>query len=274
MNELNPEHYKYMPQQEVPQQEVPQPEVPKPEIPASPAMAESAVGADPMEARSQTLEEPEPDYIEVVKQPEWFDFLPVRVLYFLLGPFLAPTIAAWWIFSFSLLKVVVPGAALPYSLTVFGATCIIPAMVVFVLLKIGSIRSVSFLAAKDRTPLYVVMIVAFAALTLFFVNRGASAWLWTIFCGGAVLSAVNFVINYFIRISNHCSAMAALLAVLVVINSASVAVAPLMWWMLATVLAAGFVGSMGMSYGRHSLLEILAGYATGFLSILLISLIR
>lgn len=274
MSELNPDHIKYMP-------------------PAS-----SSEASEPAEEHSSIAEELTPEEVKVeikeevvvvvkeeeqpseadsyvtrVEVPHWYEFGPVKALYALLSPMLAPTIATWWIFSLSLLKLVVPGAAFPYSVTVFGATCIVPMMVAFVVMRVRGIKSFQFYGRRQRLALYVVEFVAFAALTLFFINRGANAWIWTVFCGAAAVTLANFIINLFYRVSNHCSAMAALLAVLLVINVNSLPTAPLLWWVVGTVAAIGFVGVMAMTLGRHTFWEVFLGYTTGFLGIILMSLI-
>lgn len=274
--EVNPDHYKYMPHtgEEPP---VPQPEQ-EPEEKAEQEATTAVAGeitaptVEPVsrDIRTQTdEEESDKDY----SFPFLEGTLP-RLLYNLCSPLIVPTFATLFIFFFSLLAVVAPGAVLPYGLTVFGATCLIPAIAMYVLLKIGAIQSFQLYDKSERLIPYVVEFLALGGTTLFFIFKGASAWIWTIYCGGALATVVNFLINFRIRISCHCTAIAGLLASLIVLQNHGVPQVSLLWWVIGTVGFAGVAGMVAIIQRRHTILEVLAGYATGFLSVLLLSLIH
>lgn len=202
------------------------------------------------------------------------DLVALEILYIIVGPMFVPTYATLFIFLLSLLSVIAPGAATSYTLTVLGATCIIPVAALYVLHRIGSISSFQLFERKERIIPYIVEFLGLGAMALFFAFRGAAPWIWTIFCGGAAVALINFFINFKIRISNHCSALAGLLAVLIVINQYGYPPFSLFWWVIGVVFFAGFAGSMAIITGRHTLWEVLAGYVTGFLGIILFSLIH
>lgn len=280
MNELNPEHIKYMPpsqEQETAECPVTETQVAAEEICE---LVEERLGSPtadvPLSTESPAMEAKptaEETVLEVVA-PRWYEFPLVKALYALLSPLAAPTVATLWIFLLSLIRVVVPEAWKPYTLTVFGATCVVPLLLLFVLSKAGVVSSMDSLRRRERLSLYIVELVAFGLLTWFFAYKGAAPWVWTVFCGAAAVTLANLVINRYIRISNHCSAMAGLLAVLIVINREGVPQEPLLWWVVGTAAAIGFVGTVAMTLGRHTITEVLAGYATGFLGIILMSLIH
>ena len=202
------------------------------------------------------------------------DLVALEILYIIVGPMFVPTYAALFIFLLSLLSVIAPGAGTPYTLTVLGATGIIPIAALYVLRRIGTISSFHLFERKDRIIPYIVEFLGLGAMALFFVFRGAAPWIWTTFCGGAAVALINFFINFKIRISNHCSALAGLLAVLIVINQYGYPPFSLFWWVIGVVFFAGFAGSMAIIIGRHTIWEVLAGYATGFIGIILFSLIH
>ena len=277
MNELNPEHYKYMPQSsEIPKPEEETPvvgeEKPNEQLPSYEPLVSAEEHAENMEKWEEEIKEgTEEEGLE-----ETADTLRplAKIINALLSPFFAPAIATWWIFSFSLLRMVAPGATAPYTLTVFGATGLVPFVVYYILLKSGVVKTVEMSTCRERIAMYIVEILALGAVTIFFILRGANPWIWTIFCGGTAVAVVNFILNFFMRVSCHCSAMSSLLAVLIIINKSGMPQVNLFWWLIGTIAALGFVGWMAIKYGRHTVWEVLAGYATGFLGIILFSLIR
>lgn len=198
----------------------------------------------------------------------------LRFLYAVCSPLMVPTYVSLILFLLTILAIVVPGGALAYSLTVFGATCLVPSIANLILLKIGALSSLSMPTARERVVPYIIEFCALGGVTLFFIYKGANPWLWTIYCGATAACLVNFLLNFRIRVSNHCTAMAAFVAALIVINTYGMPQHSLFWWMVGTVFFAGYAGTFALIQGRHTLLEVLAGYATGFLGVILFSLIH
>lgn len=198
----------------------------------------------------------------------------VKFLYDIFNPLLLPAYATLLIFELSILAVVAKGAALPYTLTVFGATCVLPLLALIFLRRFGIISSFSIDSRRERLVPYIIEFVAFGAMALFFVYKGASTWLWLVYAGAAAVTLVNCLINFKIRICNHASAIAGMLAVLIIIQNDGLPHHNIGWWALGTVMMAGIIGSAAMLVGKHKLIDVLAGYATGFLGILLFSLIK
>lgn len=192
----------------------------------------------------------------------------------LMSPLLVPSYISLCIFMLSVLHLVAPGAALPYTLTVFGATGVVPFVAVMMLRKVGAAGSYELYSRPERVIPYILYFLALGAVTLFFIFKGANAWIWTIFCGGAAATLANFLINFWIRVSCRCSAMAALVAALLVVNRYGVPQESLFWWIVGAVFFAGLAGTLAVVVGRHALKDVLIGYATGFLGVILFTLIR
>lgn len=195
-------------------------------------------------------------------------------VYTLLSPLMVPTYVALFIFLLSILSIIVPGAATSYALTVFGATCIVPLIVIFFLMRIGVVKSLDMLSRRERVLPYLVQFLAFGGVTLFLLFKGANPWIWTIYCGAAATTLVNMAVNIRMRISNHCSATAAAVAALIVINTYGVPQHSLFWWMVGTVFFTGVAGTLAIIKGRHTVWEVISGYVTGFLGVILFSLIH
>ena len=98
-------------------------------------------------------------------------------------------------------------------------------------------------------------------------TRGAPVWATMFFCGGAVASILNLLINFKWKISAHSAAIAGLVALLIRLQR-DVAVEPhLVVWLLITVFCAGLLGSARVWLNRHTVWQVLAGYVVGFCSV-------
>lgn len=196
-----------------------------------------------------------------------------KFFYDIFNPLLVPAYATLLLFELSILGLASPQAALPYTLTVLGATAFIPVLLLFLLKRFGAISTISLSRRTERTLPYIVSFLMLGAMTLLFVFRGAPAWMWLIYCGATAVPLVNMLVNFRLRVSSHASAIAALLAMLVVIQKNGMPVHPLGWWAISAALMCGVIGYAAMTVGKHSILEVITGYATGFLPLILFSLI-
>ena len=224
-----------------------------------------AAGHSPEDAERRSAEEADKEF----KTPGI-----LKVVYALFSPLLVPSYVSLIIFLLSLLAIMAPGAAVPYTLTIFGATCVVPFLTIYVLMKVDAVHNFEIYDARARVVPYIIEFLALGGVTLFLIYKGANSWIWTIYCGATAVALVNFLLNFKIRISNHCSAMGALVAALIVVNRFGYPPASLFWWVIGAVFFAGLVGTVAMTHGRHTVWEVLAGYAMGFLGIILFSMIR
>lgn len=268
---MNPDHLKYMPH--APEEETPEEEIIieiKEETAPSPAPSAPAA-ADASEADKGS----EPEHEGKGKILTWlFAKGTLQFLYDIFNPFLIPAYATLLIFELSVLALVAPGTAAIYTLGVLGATCIFPLLVILILKAIGAVSAISLPLRKDRRLPYAAMFVALGAVILFTAYRGAPQWMLDVYLGASATVLINFIINFFIKVSNHCSALAATPGIFLAIQQDSLPHYGLEWWMIGSVLLAGVIGTCAILIGRHNLKEVFVGYITGFLPVILFSLIR
>lgn len=272
MNEDNSDHYKYMPKgapMEDPTAPMEVPSIRNEEM----IVSEEEIAIPEHVTDDEEVSEAKPEMqvpgFSSQESPIW-----VQLIYGFFSPLLVPTFICLLAFLLSVIHLVAPDAVLPYSLTVFGATCVVPFIALYVLMRVGAVRSFDLFSPRERVVPYVIEIMALGGVTLFFIFKGAYAWIWTLYCGATAVAIANFLINFRMRISTHCSAMAALVAALIVINNSGIPQSPLFWWLVGAVFFTGLIGTLSMTQGKHTLWEVLTGYATGFLGIILFSLIR
>lgn len=262
----NSSHYKYMPRLPEEDQEII--ENPEPvETVAEVITEETGIASELPEEREEQEDREE-------KDSAFYRSPLASFIYALFSPLAVPTIICILLFLLSILYVVAPGAVVPYSLTVFGASCVVPLITIYILLKVGEADSFKLFSARERVIPYIIEIMALGGLTLFFVFKGATPWIWTIFLGCTATAVANFLINFRLRVSCHCSAMGALVASLIVISKFGMPQMSMLWWIIGALFFAGYTGTLAISYGKHNIWEVMVGYITGFLSIILFSLIH
>lgn len=282
---MDPEHYKYMPHAPESEQELPE------------AIETDSPVAEPLSQLSEsnpTLSEPElPDAgseLRVVESesPSGSDshsplHSPLLTMlssglcqffYDIFNPLLIPAYCTLLLFELSILAVTAPGSGMAYTLTVLGATCVFPVLGIGLMRMVGLIDSISLQDRKQRFYPYILSLIGMVAITLFFAYKGAPLWMLDIYIGAAAVVLINFILNFFIKVSNHCSALAAALAMFFAIQNAGFPHVSFEWWCIGTILLAGIIGSISIFFGRHNLKEVFVGYATGFLPVILFSLMK
>ena len=208
-------------------------------------------------------------------EPEVDSGLGVAALNLLLvlSPLMIPFYCTILLFEITAMNMVAFSSRITFSLISLGLCMLLPLLLFLGLKKLRLITDLQLMNRKERTIPYAIMALAIGGLALFYALAGAPVWLWAIFVGGAAAALVNMLINFKIRICSSATGLASLVAALVVMQNYTMEPAPVFWWTLGCVLLAGLVGTASIMVRRHSLLEVICGYATGFLAVILFSLI-
>lgn len=190
-----------------------------------------------------------------------------------LNPFVLPTIIMLLLLKISILNLWIDNeTATKFTLVVAGATFALPILLLFLLKTGGVVKSFTLWGRNERICPYIIEIFALGGIAWFLHTTGFPSWVSLIFVGLTACGLVNFIINFWFKISCQASALAAVVASLMVINNDGLIHPELVWWIIGTVLLLGVAGMGALLARRHTLVELLAGYATGFLSVYLFSL--
>ncbi len=79
--------------------------------------------------------------------------------------------------------------------------------------------------------------------------------------------------NFWWKISAHAAGIAGIVAMLIQMTKEGPTVGAMTWWIVGAIVVAGFLGSARIWLGRHTLMQVLAGSAVGFLSVWTLSLL-
>ncbi len=93
----------------------------------------------------------------------------------------------------------------------------------------------------------------------------APQWLVMFLFGGAAAGIVEVVVNRWWKISVHAAGIAGVVAMLLRMTESGEYMSPaIQTWLIVALAVAGLLGSARIWLGRHTLMQVLAGYAVGF----------
>ncbi len=190
-----------------------------------------------------------------------------------LVPLMMPVYASWMLISLSPLDALPTSAKAGFMAIIFGINVLVPMLLVYLLKLFGLVQDVGLNNRKERLLPYIITILAFSASAWFVAVKGAPLWIVMFFAGGAVAGLINFLINFRWKISAHAAAIAGVVAILIRLGVNWIPTVPLLTWIIIWILLAGLLGSARVWLGRHTVSQVLAGYAVGFLSVYLLTML-
>lgn len=214
-----------------------------------------------------------PQTTSVQKKTEaWVD-TAANWIGWLMMPLLMPVYAMIFAFTLSVLSFTATSTKISLILIVAGINTALPMLLILLLKFFGIIKDTSLRSRTERLIPYAISIVAFGITGWFLSSRGAPLWLVMFFAGGAAAGIINLAINFRWKISAHAAGAAGILAMLAWIAHQGLPIAGTFTWLVAWVIITGLIGSARIYQGRHTLGQVLAGYAVGFTTIYLMMMI-
>ena len=151
-------------------------------------------------------------------------------------------------------------------LFVFLTSFAMPALIMLILLKIGTIKSLQMETRQERViPLFVVAVFFYA--TYFLIKQGPYFAFYNIFLLGATLLVIiSLFINYFTKISIHMVALGGLFGTFV--GFALTVNQDLYYLLSLIILVAGVTGFARLKLNAHSPAQVYGGFILGVLVML------
>lgn len=196
-----------------------------------------------------------------------------NILSWVFVPLLMPVYGIILIFSLSFLSFAPTHTKVAFTFVVLGANFVVPMLIVLLLKKMGIIQDVGLNGRKERLIPYIITMVCLGATGLFLYAKMAPLWVAMFYEGGALAALVNMIVNFRWKISAHAAGIAGLVAMLIQIMKEGPVSPHMTWWIVASIVVAGLLGSARIWLGRHTLMQVLAGTLVGFLSVWILSLL-
>lgn len=198
-----------------------------------------------------------------------------QILSALFSPLLMPTYAVILSLFFTVLALVPAPVKWTVTGVSFAITCLVPLVAIIALHRLGLVKDPGLNDRNERLIPYAVAALSYGACAIYLRNAHAPEWLWLFMVGAMVATVVCTVINRWWKISAHLTAMGGLTALSFRILDLRLE-GPGVNFMLvamAAVLLTGLVGTARIYLGRHTLWQVVAGAANGFVCVYLFSLL-
>lgn len=260
------DHFDYMPKPEgwvSPERKI---EDPSPESAQDPGSA-----ATPVESSSKATVEAVAD-VPADTEAERVVTIFSNILSWIFVPLLMPVYGIILIFSLSILSMAAVNTKLIFTMIVLGVNFVVPMIGVLLLKKMGVVQDLGLYGRGERTIPYIITTLCLAGTGFFLYMKGAPVWVARFYTGGALASLINFLVNFRWKISAHAAGMAGIVAMLIQIMKEGSPSGDITLWIAASILLCGLLCSARVWLGRHTLMQVLAGSAVGFLCVWTLSL--
>lgn len=215
----------------------------------------------------------EPEVTSLPSASERFADGSATFLSWALVPLLMPVYGVLLAFNLSILDFTPYSVKLVFTLVTLAFTVAVPALLVLLLKRKGLVTDVGLNGRKERVIPYIISILCLVAAGVFMWYKGAPMWLVMFFGGGAVAGAINLLINFRWKISAHAAGVAGVVALLIRIIRDGLPQDGAFLWLLIAIGLSGILGTARVWLGRHTAWQVIAGYAVGFLSVILMTLL-
>lgn len=218
--------------------------------------------------------ENEPDRSQPPTAFEKFTDNVATLISWILVPLLMPVYGVLLAFNVSILHFTTFKVKLTFVLITLAFTLVLPSLLVILLKRVGVIKDLGLNSRKERLVPYIITFVSMAGTGVFMWFKGAPLWLVMFFGGGAAAGIINLIINFRWKISAHAAGIAGVVALMIRIMRDGYPQEDAFIWLLISVALAGLMGSARVWLGRHTVWQVMAGYAVGFTSVILLTAIR
>lgn len=190
------------------------------------------------------------------------------------SPLLVPTYGMIMASYLSVLAVLPSGVLWTTVAITFVITCVLPLAGIIALYKSGVVKDPGLNERSERFIPYGLAALCYLGCAFFLYRASAPLWLAMFYAGGAVAIVINVIVNIKWKISAHAAAVGGLVAFVFRLAASHQAIYDMNVWMSAMVIVAGMVMTARVYLQRHTLMQVLAGAANGFLCVWLMSMIH
>lgn len=197
-----------------------------------------------------------------------------NIVSWLMVPLLMPVYGIMLILGLSILSYAPMGPKVGFTLIVAAINLGVPAITFPLLKRLGFIRDIGLNGRTERLIPYIITILCMMGTAWFLHSKGFPIWATMFYLGGALTGLVQVVVNLRWKISAHAAGIAGIVALLIQMTHDGFPTPNLFVWQIIAIACAGLVGSARLWLRRHTLGQVLAGYAVGFCCVYFLMMIH
>ena len=182
-------------------------------------------------------------------------------------PMMMPVYGAIIAFTLSILSFNMLSVRVLFIGLVAGINLMLPISVIIILKRVGVLSDYGVNRRSERSLPYLIGIVCLIATAVLLYFKHAPLWFVAFYVGGALAGIIELLVNLRWKISAHAAGVAGVVALLSYLVLYDFTLPSAFGWLVASVAIAGLVGSARILLGKHSVWQVLAGYAVGFAAI-------
>lgn len=194
-------------------------------------------------------------------------------LSWILVPLMMPLYGTIMIFTQSILAFTSTPTRWLVSLVIAAITIVVPMALVVLLKRFGVVQDLGLNNRRERFIPYIITILSMGGAGLFMLYKHAPLEIGMFYIGGAVAATVCMLVNFWWKISAHAAGIAGIVALLVRLGGDGLPHPHLLTWLVVWVVLSGLMGGARVWLGRHTVAQVICGYAVGFTSVILMTLI-
>ena len=180
------------------------------------------------------------------------------------SPLMIPTYTTAIVLWYTILRFLPIGIKLWALAGTLFITAIVPALVIFILLRMGKVSDMSISNKSQRTLPYCASIACYIGAGCFMSSMQAPSWLVAFFYGAAIVSLLSLVITHWWKISAHTGGVGGMAAACYWLALHNLLAWPLLWISLSFAIV-GAVAWARIYLSHHTPLQVLAGASMAFI---------
>ena len=179
------------------------------------------------------------------------------------SPVLTPTYGIFLSLWVSVLSYQALSTRITVLFAIFGITVLLPAAIIRFMLRLNIFSSHQLDDRRERTYPYLCIIACYFLAVVYIMYVHAPLWLTAFTLGGTIACATSLLINFAWKISAHTTGMGGIVALLFFLHRTGLDAFNSLWLFCLAIILAGVIGTIRIYQGKHTLLQVLAGFANG-----------
>lgn len=188
------------------------------------------------------------------------------------SPLLMPTYGIFLAMWVSVLAFLSLDTRLAVLGVIFGITCLIPAIFIFLLYRLKYIKDLGLNIQHERWLPYIFMMLCYTIAALYLIDHHAPIWMSSFVWGALVAVIISFFVNFKWKISGHMAGIGGVVAMLCYLQATSLSIVNITWIICIAIIISGIIGTSRILLDRHTLAQVLVGFANGFICVWLASM--